>query len=100
MKNYLRDRNINFSLSDARRLAYQWITSLNRTTAMGYISETRKIEDVFKKSDRFMEEIEEQLYSSCYWPDIDYHDTCLAHWCTIAHLYRIATMLQIIIVNG
>ena len=34
---------------------------LSRTTAMGYISETRKIEDIFKKFDRFTEEIEEQL---------------------------------------
>jgi hypothetical protein len=28
---------------------------------MGYINKTRKIEDMFKKSDRFAEEIEEQL---------------------------------------
>jgi hypothetical protein len=28
---------------------------------MGYINETRKIEDIFKSSDRFAEEIEEQL---------------------------------------
>ncbi len=28
---------------------------------MGYINATRKIEETFKKSDRFTEEIEEQL---------------------------------------
>jgi hypothetical protein len=28
---------------------------------MGYVNEARKIEDIFKKSDRFTEEIEEQL---------------------------------------
>jgi hypothetical protein len=28
---------------------------------MGYVNETRKVEDMFKKSDRFTEEIEEQL---------------------------------------
>jgi len=61
LKNYVRERNVNFSLSDVRRLAYQWMTSLNRATATGYINETCKIEDVLKKSDRFTEEIEEQL---------------------------------------
>jgi len=61
LKNYVRDRNVNFSLNDVRRLAYEWVTSLNRVTATGYINETRKIEEILKKSDRFTEEIEEQL---------------------------------------
>jgi len=61
LKNYVRERNVNFSLSDVRRLAYQWMTSLNRATTIGYINERRKIEGIFKKSDRFTEEIEEQL---------------------------------------
>jgi hypothetical protein len=61
LKNYVRDKNVNFSFSGARHLAYQWMISLSRVTAMGYINETRKIEDMFMKSDRFTEEIEEQL---------------------------------------
>ncbi len=61
LKNYVRDNNVNFSLSDVRHLAYQWMMSLNSTTHMGYVNEARKIEDIFKKSDRFTEEIEEQL---------------------------------------
>ena len=61
LKNYVRDKNVNFSLSDIRHLAYEWMKSLSRTTAIGYINETRKIEDTFKKSDRFIEEIEEEL---------------------------------------
>ncbi|CAF4085892.1 unnamed protein product [Rotaria sp. Silwood2] len=61
LKNYVRDKNVNFSFNDVRNLAYQWMTSLSATTAMGYINETRKIEDMFKKSDRFTEEIEDQL---------------------------------------
>ena len=40
------------------------------------------------------------LNSSCYWPDVNYHDTRLAHWRTADHLYRITTMLQALIVNG
>ncbi len=39
----------------------KWMTSLSRATAMGYINETRKIEDTFKSSDRCTEEIEDQL---------------------------------------
>jgi gamma-glutamylcysteine synthetase len=62
LKNYVRDKNVNFSLNDVGHLAYQWMTSLSRETAIGYINQTpRKIEDVFKKSDRFTEEIEEQV---------------------------------------
>jgi hypothetical protein len=33
----------------------------NKAIAIGYINETRKIEDIFKKFDRFTGEIEEQL---------------------------------------
>ncbi len=61
LKNYVCDNNINFSLRDVRHLAYKWMTSLSRATAMGYINETHKIEGIFKSSDRFTEEIEEQL---------------------------------------
>lgn len=61
LKSYVPDKNVNFSFSDMRHLAYQWMTSLSATIAMGYIKETCKIEDMFKKSDRFTEEIDEQL---------------------------------------
>jgi hypothetical protein len=37
------------------------MTSLNRVTAVGYINETCKIQDIFKTFDWFTEEIEEQL---------------------------------------
>jgi chondroitin AC lyase len=42
----------------------------------------------------------QRLNSSCYWPDIVYNDTRLAMWRTMDHLYRIATMLQALVVNG
>ena len=57
----MQDNNVNFSFSDVRRLAYEWMVSLNRTTSMGCINATRKIEEMFKESDRFTEETEEQL---------------------------------------
>jgi hypothetical protein len=61
LKNYVRDKNVSFSLKDVRQLAHHWMTSLSRETAAGYVYQTRKVEDTFKKSDRFTEEIEEQL---------------------------------------
>jgi hypothetical protein len=61
IKNYVGDNNVNFSLSEVRHLACQWMTSLKRSTAMGSIRETRNIEEIFKSSDKFTEEIEEQL---------------------------------------
>ncbi len=61
LKNYVREKNVKFNLGDVQHLAYQQMTPLSRTTAMGYINGTRKIEDVFKKCDRFTEEIGEQL---------------------------------------
>ena len=61
LRNYVRHKNVNFSFSDVRHLAYEWMTYLSRTIAMEYINEIRNIEDMFMKSDRFTEEIEQQL---------------------------------------
>ncbi len=60
LKNYVRDKNVNFSLGDVRRLTYLRMISLSRVTAVGYINETCKIQDIFKRSDRFIEDIEEK----------------------------------------
>jgi hypothetical protein len=54
-KNYIRDKNVNFSLSGVHRLTQQWMASLNRVKAVGYINETCKIQDIFKGSDAFTE---------------------------------------------
>ena len=40
------------------------------------------------------------LNSSCYWPDINYHDKNIVLWQTAAHMSRITTMLQALTVNG
>ncbi len=42
-KNYVRDKNFRFSLGNVRRLAYQWMTSLNAVINVDYKKETRKI---------------------------------------------------------
>ena len=52
LKNYVRDKNVNFSLSNFWRLTDQWMTSLNRVIAVNYINETYKTRDIFKESDR------------------------------------------------
>ena len=42
----------------------------------------------------------ERLNSSCYWPDVIYNDTRLAHWRTLDHLTRLSFMIQALVVNG
>ncbi|CAF1609520.1 unnamed protein product, partial [Didymodactylos carnosus] len=61
LKNFVRKNNINFRLSDVRHLAMQWISSLTAGDSGAYIDHTLKIEETFKKSDRFTEQIEEDL---------------------------------------
>jgi hypothetical protein len=63
MKNYVRDNNINFRLSDVRYLAEQWMTSLDAKTATAYLDHARNIENTFKKADSFAEQIEEEIVS-------------------------------------
>jgi hypothetical protein len=47
MKNYVRNNNINFRLSDVRYLAEQWMTSLDAKTATAYLDLARNIENTF-----------------------------------------------------
>ena len=61
LKNFVRENNTNFRLSDVRHLAMEWISSLTAGDSAAYIDHTLKIEETFKKSDRFSEQIEEDL---------------------------------------
>jgi hypothetical protein len=61
LKSYVREHNINFRLSDVRNLTQTWMTSLDASTATSYIDHAQNIENTFKKSDRFTEQIEEQI---------------------------------------
>ena len=61
MKAYVRDNNINFRLSDVRNLAQHWMVSVDTTTVAAYIQHIRDIENTFKKSDSFAEQIEEEI---------------------------------------
>jgi len=40
------------------------------------------------------------LNSTCFWPDVIYYDTRLAHWRATVHLYRLQPMVQALTVNG
>ena len=61
LKNYVREHNTNFRLSHIRNLTQTWMTSLDASTAASYCDHARNIENTFKKSDRFTEQIEEQI---------------------------------------
>ena len=61
LKSYVREHNTNFRLSDVRNLTQTWMASLDASTATSYIDHAQNIENTFKKSDRFTEQIEEQI---------------------------------------
>ena len=61
LKRYVRDNNTNFRLSDVRKLAEQWMASLDPSTVTSYHDHVRKIENTYKTSDNFVEIIEEQI---------------------------------------
>ena len=61
LKNYVREHNTNFRLSNVRNLTQTWMASLDASTTASYLDHARNIETTFKKSDRFTEEIEEQI---------------------------------------
>ena len=42
----------------------------------------------------------QKLNSSCYWPDVNYHDKNIVVWDTAKHMDRVTTMLQALTVNG
>lgn len=61
LKNFVRKNNTDFRLSEVRNLASQWIRSLTADSASAYLDHVLKIEATFKKSDGFIEQIEEDL---------------------------------------
>ena len=61
LKNYVREHNTNFRLSDVRNLAQTWMDSLDVATTASYLDHTQNIEKTFKKSDCFAEQVEEQI---------------------------------------
>ena len=61
LKRYVCDNDGNFRLSDVRKLAQQWIASLDVSTFISYYGHVRKIENTYKISDNFAESIEDQI---------------------------------------
>ncbi len=61
LKQYVRDNNVNFRLSDVRDLAQEWMLNLKTATVTTYLNHVYKIEETFKKSDVFTEQLEEDL---------------------------------------
>jgi hypothetical protein len=61
LKNYVRDRNVNFRLSDVHQLARKWMLALEPITVAAYLSHVQKVEETFKQSDNFTESLEADL---------------------------------------
>lgn len=61
LKQYVRDNNVNFRLSDVRQLSHEWMLNLKSTTVTSYLTHVYNIEETFKKSDNFTEQLEEDL---------------------------------------
>ncbi len=61
LKQYVRDNNVNFRLSDVQHLAQEWMLNLKTATVTAYLNHVYNIEEKFKKSDAFTEQLEEDL---------------------------------------
>ncbi|CAF2783812.1 unnamed protein product [Rotaria sp. Silwood2] len=68
LKQYVRDNNVNFRLSDVRHLAQEWMLNLKTATVTAYLNHVYNVEEMFKKSDAFTEQLQEDLL------DDDNHD--------------------------
>ncbi|CAF0884820.1 unnamed protein product [Didymodactylos carnosus] len=51
----------NIRLSDVPDLSLRWIASVDALLATAYLEHTRKVEQTFKESDQFSEQIEEDI---------------------------------------
>jgi hypothetical protein len=61
LKSYVREHSTNFRLRDVRNLTQTWIASLDASIAASYLDHAQNIENTFKKSDNFTEQIEKQI---------------------------------------
>ena len=61
LKQYVRDNNVNFRLGDVQHLAQEWLLNLKTATVTVYLNHVYNIEEKFKKSDAFTEQLEEDL---------------------------------------
>ncbi len=61
LKQYVRDNNVNFRLSDVQHLAQEYMLNLKTATVTAYLNHVYNIEEIFKKSDAFTEQLEEDL---------------------------------------
>ena len=77
LKDFVRKNNTNFRLADVRHLSLQWISTLTQEESQAYIDHTLRVEETFKNSDGFTEEIEDDLMDEDddeIVSDIDEHD--------------------------
>ena len=61
LENFVRKHNTSFRLSDVCYLARQWISALIAGDAIACIGHIVKVEEIFKESDRLIEQVEEAI---------------------------------------
>ncbi|CAF4261715.1 unnamed protein product, partial [Rotaria sp. Silwood2] len=61
LKQYVRDNNVNFRLSDIRHLVQEWMLNMTMATVTAYFNHVYYLEEMFKKSDAFTEQLKEDL---------------------------------------
>jgi hypothetical protein len=57
LKQYVRDNNVTFRFSDVQHQAQEWMLNLKTATVMAYLNHVYNIEEKFKKSDAFTEQL-------------------------------------------
>ena len=61
LKNFVRKRSTSFRHSNVRHLAQQSISVLSADDSIAYVNRSLRIEETFKKFDRFIQQIEEDI---------------------------------------
>lgn len=61
MKTYVRTKNTEFNLTDVTKLAHECMDQLDPASVEKYFRHVQECENTFKKADRYMEQIEEDI---------------------------------------
>ena len=57
LKNYIRDNNTNFRLVDIHNLTLEYLAAVDESLARGYFRHTKRYEDTFKETDKYVQDV-------------------------------------------
>ena len=80
LKAYVRENNNTFCISDVRDLSLRWIASVDAPSATAYIEHTRKVEQTFKESDQFTQQLEEDIIDDDEEVESENEETTDSNW--------------------